>query len=90
MDLHKILGIQFATMNTTCNATNEGRPGGASWRRDGNFHVGQYCERCGSIFYIHALANRGMTAGLDGWCPWCKGQCSAAELDRWNAAIEAT
>lgn len=53
----------------------------------GNFYVADICTRCFNVFYIHAMQNMGMLPAYQ-LCPWCRGECSAAEQDHRNAAIE--
>lgn len=57
------------------------------YRCDGNFWCVDFCMRCESLFYTHAMQNTGMVPAYR-LCPWCRGECSAAEQDHRNAAIE--
>lgn len=55
---------------------------------DGNYYCEQPCKRCGSPIYIYALRNSiGISWEENNFCPWCRGECSAAEMDHNNAEL---
>jgi hypothetical protein len=62
---------------------------------NGGFYVPDYCKRCLSLFYTYAMQNVPLTeigrAFGEAYklCPWCKGECTAAEQDHQNALIES-
>ena len=55
---------------------------------DGNYYCVETCERCESPIYVWAAQNV-FGRPQDILCSWCKGGCSAAEMDHGNAELEA-
>lgn len=57
---------------------------------DGNFWIPETCDRCDSLYYVHAMQNVAFTGNyLVRICPWCSGLCSAAEQDHHKAWVES-
>ncbi len=67
------------------------RPYIPSWRPDGDFYIRHACGRCQGDFYVYALWNTPYDWEWNPkWrlCPWCRGECSAAEQQRANDNLQ--
>jgi hypothetical protein len=55
------------------------------------YYIADYCKRCLSLFYTWSEQNTPLEDVGKAYrlCPWCKGQCSAAQQDHRNAFVEA-